>query len=140
MALKQQDLQLNQQETEFFVCDFVNPDGTQRDLIDIVHGNTVNRKFQLDVRVNVSSDDTIIRLQGDTTDPNLTEIVLSSSIPTAPSPIMDRLTISFSHDITSTVNFDKAYYDLIMYAPDKSYVEILMKGTVILVKTITRLV
>ena len=140
MAQKQ-DFILEQQATHTFIIDFLNADNTARAIDKDADGNSYSQtlKFQLDCRQNITSSDHLFRLFGEINNANL-EIQLGSSSPSATPLINDRLSITFGHALTSSLDFDKGYYDLLMYLDDKSYVEILMQGTVTVNKTITKLV
>lgn len=128
MFTQKYDFTLTQQVTESIVIDIKDELQNPRDLTGM--------SFYLQCRTSPTSDTAIFTLTSDGTDPTITLTASDSS-----TSVKDRITILLTHDLTGAadLNFDKGVYDLLMYNADRSVVEILMSGTVIMKRTVSKL-
>lgn len=128
MFTQKYDFTLTQQVTESIVIDIKDELQNPRDLTGM--------NFYLQCRTSPTSETAIFTLTSDGSDPTIT--LTKSDTTTA---IKDRITILLTHDLTGAneLNFDKGVYDLLMYNADRSLVEILMSGTVVMKRTVSKL-
>jgi hypothetical protein len=119
MVLKY-DFTIIQSISDSFAVEIVNSAGTPIDL--------TGKGFQLDCRQNYNSEETLFSLSS----ANNTLILDNTQ--------NNKVHLVFTHELSSSLKFDKGIYDMIAYLPDKSEVNLLMSGTVSLQKTITKLI
>jgi|GEM_PF-2577013 len=116
---KTYDFTITQQVSEAITLEIVDADGNPRNLSGLL--------FKLDCRKTVHDSEALFTLSS-----SANSIMLD--------PVnTHRIFLSFSHELTKELNFDKGFYDLLAYKPDKSQVEVLLSGSVTLNKTITRI-
>ena len=116
---RKHDFTIKQQASETIALEIVDDLGQTRDLSPY--------SFKLDCRHTTQSAEAYFSLSSDGG-----TIVLDNVI-------NNKIWLIFQHELTKTLNFDKGFYDLLAYAPDKSHVEVLMSGAVTLNKTVTRI-
>lgn len=116
---KKYNFTLTQQVSESISIEFLDEAGSPRALTGYEFKLDCKKNYnELEPQFTLSSADNTIVLDATNT---------------------NKITLYFNHELTKTLNFDKAEYDLITYLPDKSKVEVLMSGTVTLNRTITSL-
>ena len=117
--LKKNDLEITQQVTETVVLEIVDETGNPR--------NLSGYDFQLDCRQQPNSENVYF--------------TMSSADQTIQLDSVDqhKIILYFTHDLTKSLNFDVGLYDLMIFKPDRSSVEVIVSGKVHLKKTITKL-
>ena len=116
---KTYDFTITQQVSEAITLEIVDADGNPRNLSGLL--------FKLDCRKTAHDSEALFTLSSSANS------IMLDSVNT------HRILLSFSHELTKGLNFDKGFYDLLAYKPDKTAVEVLISGSVTLNKTITRI-
>ena len=116
---KTYDFTITQQVSEAITLEIVDAAGNPRSLAGLL--------FKLDCRKTFNDAEPLFTLSSGANS------IMLDSVNT------HRIFLSFSHELTKGLNFDKGFYDLLAYKPDKSQVEVLLSGSVTLNKTMTRL-
>ena len=124
--LQKYDFSITQQVTESFVIQIRDTNQNPRDL--------TGHEFLLQCRSTPTSSTTLFTLSS-TASPQTITLGQTDSTTT----VFDEIILVLTHDLTKDVEFDKGVYDLLMYLPDKSHVEMLMSGTVTLKRSVTKL-